>query len=111
MIYTFFLSVKWVGLFTIALVGIYTLEDLWDKLGDSNISILKYFYHWMARILCLIILPVLIYLCCFKIHFELLYKSGPGDKSMSSLFQSTLEENEYANTPLGNLFVIICYLL
>ncbi|CAO3631730.1 unnamed protein product [Cunninghamella blakesleeana] len=98
------ISVKWMGLFTIALVGIYTLEDLWDKLGNVNIPILEYVYHWMARILCLIVLPISIYLFCFKIHFSLLYKSGPGDESMSSLFQSTLEGNEYANTPLELAF-------
>lgn len=27
-------SVKWVGLFVTALVGVYTLEDLWEKFGD-----------------------------------------------------------------------------
>lgn len=27
-------SVKWVGLFVTGLVGIYTAEDLWNKLGD-----------------------------------------------------------------------------
>ena len=27
-------SVKWVGFFTMALVGLYTIEDLWDKFGD-----------------------------------------------------------------------------
>src|SRR5438034_1227266 len=33
-----FLSVKWIGLFTTALVGLYTIEDLWNKLGDLYIS-------------------------------------------------------------------------
>lgn len=27
-------SVKWVGLFVTSLVGIYTVEDLWNKFGD-----------------------------------------------------------------------------
>lgn len=27
-------SVKWVGFFVTALVGLYTLEDLWNKFGD-----------------------------------------------------------------------------
>lgn len=29
-------SVKWVGLFCTALVGAYTIEDLWNKFGDLN---------------------------------------------------------------------------
>ena len=27
-------SVKWVGFFVTALVGLYTIEDLWNKFGD-----------------------------------------------------------------------------
>jgi dolichyl-phosphate-mannose--protein O-mannosyl transferase len=30
-------SVKWVGLFVTTLVGLYTIEDLWNKFGDLNI--------------------------------------------------------------------------
>lgn len=29
-------SVKWVGLFCTALVGLYTIEDLWNKFGDTK---------------------------------------------------------------------------
>ena len=31
-------SVKWVGLFCTALVGLYTIEDLWNKFGDLKMS-------------------------------------------------------------------------
>lgn len=27
-------SVKWVGFFVTAIVGLYVLEDLWEKFGD-----------------------------------------------------------------------------
>lgn len=31
-------SVKWVGMFGTALVGLYTIEDLWNKFGDLRIK-------------------------------------------------------------------------
>ena len=31
-------SVKWVGLFVIALVGLTTLKDLWDLWGDLTLT-------------------------------------------------------------------------
>lgn len=29
-------SVKWVGMFGMAVVGLYTIEDLWNKFGDQK---------------------------------------------------------------------------
>ena len=114
-------SVKWVGLFVTALVGLYTIEDLWDKFGDLRMSavgvLLSFcFYfslitilalqrdqirHWGARIACLIVLPMLVYMTTFKIHFLILNHSGPGDAQMSSLFQANLVGNNFASAPLG----------
>lgn len=37
-------SVKMVGLFVTALVGLYTIEDLWDKFGDLKMSAVRRFY-------------------------------------------------------------------
>ncbi|CAB4403826.1 unnamed protein product [Rhizophagus irregularis] len=93
-------SVKWIGLFTTALVGLYTIEDLWNKLGDLDISKVDYLKHWVARIICLIILPILIYVTCFVIHFSILTHTGPGDAQMSSLFQAGLIGNNFLESPL-----------
>ncbi|KAJ3737050.1 glycosyltransferase family 39 protein [Lentinula guzmanii] len=93
-------SVKMVGLFVTALVGFYTLEDLWNKFGDLRLSTKEQAKHWGARILCLIILPILVFMATFKIHFMILNHSGPGDAQMSSLFQANLHGNDFHNNPL-----------
>ena len=109
-------SVKWVGQFVTALVGLYVIEDLWDKFGDLSMPAASsstsrcytpadgaqrtYIKHWIARGVCLIILPFMVYAACFKIHFLILNRSGPGDAQMSSLFQSHLIGNDFAQSPL-----------
>lgn len=34
-------SVKWVGLFVISLVGLTTIKDLWDLLGDLSLRMVS----------------------------------------------------------------------
>lgn len=92
-------SVKMVGLFVTTLIGIYTVVDLWNKLNDRSITWVRYGYHWAARIFGLIIVPISIFLLCFKVHFDLLYKSGPGDANMSSLFQANLLGSQVGGGP------------
>ncbi|KAG1457399.1 hypothetical protein G6F56_006615 [Rhizopus delemar] len=94
------LSVKWVGLFAVAVVGVYTIEDLWEMWGDVGLPKKLYIHHWIARILCLIVLPFSIYVFSFILHFALLYRSGPGDAQMSSLFQANLQGNSMTENPL-----------
>jgi len=31
-------SVKWVGVFGMAVVGLYTIDDLWQKFGDIKMD-------------------------------------------------------------------------
>lgn len=97
-------SVKWVGLFAMALVGMYTVEDLWDKFGDLKMPIRTYARHWCARGLCLIVIPACVYLTSFKLHFMILSHSGPGDAQMSSLFQAHLRGNDFSDSPLEAAF-------
>ncbi|KAI9355729.1 Dolichyl-phosphate-mannose-protein mannosyltransferase-domain-containing protein [Zopfochytrium polystomum] len=93
-------SVKWVGLFAIALVGLHTIEDLWVMFGDIKMPWIVYLRHWIARIVLLIMLPVGVYVICFALHFHILNRSGTGDAQMSSLFQANLAGNNFHENPL-----------
>jgi len=97
-------SVKWVGLFAVALVGLYTIEDLWDMLGDLQMPKMTYIKHFMARAACLIVLPICIYMLSFQLHFAILTHSGPGDAQMSSLFQASLEGSTLGNNPIDLVY-------
>jgi dolichyl-phosphate-mannose-protein mannosyltransferase len=106
---TTLLSVKLVGLFVTALVGVYTIEDLWNKFGDLRMSYKDQARHWVARVACLIVLPVVVYMISFKIHFIILNHSGTGDAQMSSLFQANLVGNDFAKNPLGSYLRLYSY--
>ena len=83
-------SVKWVGFFCTALVGLYTAEDLWHKFGDLKMPKIDLAQHVVARVGALIVVPTLVYMFSFWLHFLILQNSGPGDAQMSSLFQANL---------------------
>lgn len=68
--------------------------------GDVRMTKKMYVSHWLARMTCLILVPFSIYVFSFMLHFKLLYKSGPGDGQMSSLFQANLEGNSMTSNPL-----------
>ncbi|CCH42311.1 dolichyl-phosphate-mannose-proteinmannosyltransferase [Wickerhamomyces ciferrii] len=97
-------SVKWVGLFITVLVGLYTVQDLYEKLFENEFDIKKYAKHWSVRILALIFIPAVVYITSFKVHFALLSKSGTGDASTSSLFQANLEGNKIKKSPRDIVF-------
>ncbi|EMD31776.1 glycosyltransferase family 39 protein [Gelatoporia subvermispora B] len=91
-------SCKWVGLFTIATVGFGTIAQLWILLGDLRVTPRLWVRHFMARALCLIVIPVLFYMFMFWLHFLILSNSGDGDGFMSSEFQHTLRGRQMADT-------------
>ena len=97
-------SVKWVGLFVTALVGLYTAEDLWNKFGDYRMPKARYAMHWGARIFGLIVIPTIVYMASFWAHFTILNRSGPGDAQMSSLFQANLKGTDLRDSPLEAAF-------
>ncbi|KAF2400471.1 dolichyl-phosphate-mannose-protein mannosyltransferas-like protein 1 [Trichodelitschia bisporula] len=98
-------SVKWVGLFTIAWVGSLTVVQLWVLLGDTQtVTSRLWFKHLFARIFCLIVIPVAFYMAMFAIHFLCLVNPGEGDGFMSSEFQSTLNSKAMQDVPVDVAF-------
>ncbi|KAH8648388.1 Dolichyl-phosphate-mannose-protein mannosyltransferase-domain-containing protein [Xylariales sp. PMI_506] len=98
-------SIKWVGLFTIAWVGSLTLVQLWVLLGDTKTVTIRIFAkHFLARVYCLIIIPVTFYMAMFAIHFMCLSNPGDGDGFMSSEFQATLNNKGMQDVPVDVTF-------
>lgn len=57
--------------------------------------------HLAFRVFGLIIIPLMVYMFSFYIHFLILENSGPGDAQMSSLFQANLRGTDVGkNSPL-----------
>ncbi|KAJ5472537.1 hypothetical protein N7530_006538 [Penicillium desertorum] len=94
------LSVKWVGLFTMAWVGSLTALQLWVLLGDAkNVTPRLWLKHFFSRVFCLIVIPLGFYLAMFAIHFTCLVNPGEGDGFMSSEFQATLNSKSMQDVP------------
>jgi len=87
------ISTKFVGLFVVFLVGFSTIKELWDFLGDWSLSLFFVTKHFLARAICLILLPAAVYAFFFRVHLELLFRSGSGDGFYSSAFQTQLKGN------------------
>lgn len=73
------MSVKFVGLFVVLLVGLQTVADLWNVLGDLTKSIWYSVKQLFARAVALIAWPICLYVFFFYIHLAVLNKSGNGD--------------------------------
>lgn len=94
-------SVKWVGLFTIATIGVFTIQQLWTIVTDGTIPLRVFYRHFFARALALIVIPICVYAFFFRIHFAILNKMGPGSPFMSPEFQATLGGNQLVETYPG----------
>lgn len=62
--------------------------------------------HFAARAIGLILIPFVVYLSFFYVHFAILTKSGPGDTFMSPQFQETLAGNELLMNSQGESIIV-----
>lgn len=90
------ISTKYVGTFTYLTIGVAVLHELWILLDvKKGLTLEEFAMHFFARFVSLILIPFVIYLYWFYLHFQILKKSGPGDSFMSSDFQETLEDSDH----------------
>ncbi|KAF8334982.1 glycosyltransferase family 39 protein [Cantharellus anzutake] len=75
-----------------------TIIQLWYLLGDLRVTPRMFIKHFLARALCLIVLPIFFYMAMFAIHFQILQSSGDGDGFMSAPFQHTLSGRGMSDT-------------
>jgi len=81
------ITTKYVGAFTVLLVGLRAITDLWIILGDMSRPVSYTVKHFMARALGLILVPVVLYVSVFYVHLILLNRSGMSSKAVSPAFQ------------------------
>ena len=114
------LGCKMVGLFTFLTIGLAVAIDIWKILdyrrGYTMVNLLLSRYNTFnlffielhfktnySTYYLLIIVPFIIYLATFWVHFKILKFSGPGDTFMSPQFQETLEGNPVLQHSKGKL--------
>lgn len=91
------ISTKYVGVFTYLTIGCAVVYDLWMLMDvEKGLSIKQVYRHIVARFFSLVVLPFIIYLGWFYIHFAILNQSGTGDGFMSAEFQETLGDSPLA---------------
>lgn len=81
------LSTKYVGVFVFVYVGLSTVHQLWSILGDRNIKPVQFIAHFLARSFALILVPILVYVAAFYLHFLVLTAEGPGTTYYHPNFQ------------------------
>ncbi|KAF8955182.1 hypothetical protein BGZ46_002710 [Entomortierella lignicola] len=87
-------SVKWVGLFTIATVGVCVLKYLQESRTTLYISTRDFSKQFIALFICLLVLPGVLYVGLYALDFRLLSKSGSGNAWVSPQFQMTLKGHD-----------------
>jgi dolichyl-phosphate-mannose-protein mannosyltransferase len=91
------ISIKYVGVFTFFSIGVPVMIDLWDLMDVNRrqgaLTLSEFGKHFAARAVGLVIVPFLLYLFWFQVHFSILTRSGPGDDFMTPEFQETLSDN------------------
>ncbi|XP_011617918.1 protein O-mannosyl-transferase 1 [Takifugu rubripes] len=84
-------GVKYTGVFSYLLLLTIASVHTWNVIGDRKVSHFSVCVQCVCRVVCLLVLPVLLYVFWFYVHLSLLNRSGPHDQLMSPAFQAGLQ--------------------
>lgn len=96
------ISMKLTGFYTLLWVGIFSMFDSYQLLGDLTISTCRWFRIAFYKLLVLLVLPLTIYLSLWKVHFDLLPFEGPNSGLISPRLRSTFKD--YTTSPVEVLY-------
>ncbi|KAF0455705.1 glycosyltransferase family 39 protein [Gigaspora margarita] len=88
------------GFFTMVFIGLLAIKYLWDLLSDLRTSFTQIAKNIFANTLCLIIIPVILYIIFFFIHIAILKYGGADELYISPEFRKTLNEYSMDDTPI-----------
>ena len=91
-------SCKWVGLFTVASIGLQVISGLWRMWCNTLIPLKEVGKSFLARAVCLILLPAAIYTATFWVHFSLLTGFSETAASFTLQFQQNFAEGRIPPT-------------
>ncbi|AMD21726.1 HFL130Wp [Eremothecium sinecaudum] len=96
-------SSKWVGLFTVAWVGLLCIWRLWFQIGDLTTPVSRIVKQSVTQVLFLLGIPLCVYLFFFHIHFSALNSYSDGAGFFSSEFRTTLKGNSIPSNILADV--------
>jgi len=83
--------VKYIGIYTSFLCTFLLFQDFWRLLPNKKLSDNQLLADFAVRVSVLTLVPSILYLSLFSLHFSILTKAGTHDALMTSQFQASLE--------------------
>lgn len=96
------ISIKLTGFYTVLWVGIFSILDSYQLLGDLTVSTFKWLRVSFYKLVVLLVFPLTIYLSLWKIHFDLLPFEGPHNGLIPPRLRSTFQD--YNTSPVEVLY-------
>ncbi|OBA21899.1 PMT-domain-containing protein [Metschnikowia bicuspidata var. bicuspidata NRRL YB-4993] len=92
---------KWVGLFTVAWVGVLCVIQMWFLIGDLLVKTSLIVRNAITRASFLLGVPLVLYLAFFSVHFSILSRDAEGSAFMSSAFRKGLSGSTVPESTTG----------